>query len=151
MSLSIMRQVERMRVRWPGFRVVERDRRSACWEGQLRPLSQRYGVRISLRRRCCRAQRVDILQESVRVVDPVLRRRAEDPRGPIPHVYLNPEDPERPSLCLYDPETNEWHAGCTVANTIVPWTIDWLACYEGWLATGRWAGGGKHPDGTFDV
>ena len=30
--------------------------------------------------------------------------------------------------------------------TIVPWTIDWLACYEGWLATGEWAGGGIHTD-----
>ena len=32
----------------------------------------------------------------------------------------------------------------TVARIIVPWTIDWLACYEGWLATGEWTGGGRH-------
>ena len=80
-----------------------------------------------------------------------LRRRAEDPQALIPHVYSNLENPKRPLLCLYDPEMNEWHAGCVVASTIVPWTIDWLACYEGWLATGRWAGGGRHPNGMFDV
>ena len=146
-----MRQVERMRVRWPDFRVVERDRQFVCWEGQLRPLSQCYGVRISLRRRRCRGQGVDTVLAEVQVIDPLLRRRAEDPRALIPHVYSNPENPKRPLLCLYDPETNEWQAGCVVASTIVPWTIDWLACYEGWLATGRWAGGGRHPNGTFDV
>jgi len=151
MSLSIARQVDRMRVRWPGFRVVDRGRRFACWEGQLRPLSQRYRVLVSLLRGRCPGQHADLLWPNVWVVDPVLRCRAEDPHGQIPHVYPNPEDPDRPSLCLYDPETNEWHAGSVVANTIVPWTIDWLACYEGWRATGRWAGGGRHSDGTFDA
>jgi hypothetical protein len=24
-----------------------------------------------------------------------------------------------------------------IALTTVPWAADWLACYEGWLATGR--------------
>jgi len=31
-----------------------------------------------------------------------------------------------------------------IALTTVPWAADWLACYEGWLATGRWHGGGRH-------
>lgn len=151
MSLSIMRQIERMRARWPDFRVVERNRRLACWEGTIRPLSQSYRIQISLHRLRQHWPSVDLLREDVRVIDPLLRRRAEDPQRQIPHVYSVPGDPERPRLCLHDPETNEWHAGCVVANTIVPWTIDWLGCYEGWLATGRWAGGGRHPDGTFDV
>ena len=151
MSLSIMQQVERMRIRWPDFRVVERNRRFACWEGPLRPLTQSYRIRINLHRTRRRGPGVDVLREDVRVIDPLLRHRAEDPQGQIPHVYSSADDPKRPQLCLHDPEKNEWHAGCVVAYTIVPWTIDWLACYEGWLATGRWAGGGRHPDGTFDV
>jgi len=53
--------------------------------------------------------------------------------------------PERPILCLYDPATNEWSPDKAIAKTIIPWTIDWLACYEGWLATGEWTGGGRHP------
>ena len=151
MSLSVMRQVERMRVRWPDFQVVERSRSFACWEGPLRPLSQSYRVRISLQRQRRKGQGEDVLQSRIQVLDPLLRRREEGPRREIPHVYRNTEDPERPHLCLFDPENNEWHAGCVVADTIVPWTIDWLASYEGWLATGRWAGGGRHPDGTVDA
>ena len=151
MSLSIMRQVERMRVRWPDFQVAERNRSFACWEGPLRPLSQRYRVRISLQRQRRRGQGEDVLQSRIQVLDPLLRRREEGQRREIPHVYRNTEDPERPRLCLFDPETNEWHARCVVADTIVPWTIDWLASYEGWLATGRWVGGGRHPDGTVDA
>ena len=151
MSLSIMRQVERMRVRWPDFRVVVRNRRFACWKGTLRPLAQIYWIQISLLRIRHGGTRADEIREEVRVIDPLLRRRAENPQEQVPHVYSIPGDPERLRLCLYDPEKTEWHAGCVVANTIVPWTIDWLACYEGWLATGRWVGGGRHPDGTFDV
>lgn len=29
-----------------------------------------------------------------------------------------------------------------IANTIVPWTSEWLFYYEIWLATGQWHGGG---------
>ncbi|WP_244438191.1 hypothetical protein [Afipia birgiae] len=32
----------------------------------------------------------------------------------------------------------------TIASTTVPWALDWLACYELWLMTGRWTGGGRH-------
>ena len=55
-----------------------------------------------------------------------------------------------PFLCLYDPDAGEWHPGMSIARTIIPWTIDWLACYEGWLATGEWTGGGHHPDFARD-
>ena len=151
MSLSVMEQIRRMHTRWPDFRVVERNSSFACWEGTVQPLSQSYQIRISLTRDRQGGRAADMLREDVRVIDPLLRRRAADPKVPIPHIYSIPDDPERPRLCLHDPETNEWHAGRVVAGTIVPWTIDWLACYEGWLATGRWAGGGRHPDGTFDV
>jgi len=29
-----------------------------------------------------------------------------------------------------------------IADTIVPWTVEWLAAYEGWRATGTWYAGG---------
>jgi len=32
-----------------------------------------------------------------------------------------------------------------IADTIVPWTADWLAHYEIWLVTGDWYGGGEWP------
>ncbi|MYD87819.1 MAG: hypothetical protein F4018_15215 [Acidobacteria bacterium] len=33
----------------------------------------------------------------------------------------------------------------TGSGRIVPWTSEWLACYEIWLATGKWLGGGTTP------
>jgi hypothetical protein len=47
------------------------------------------------------------------------------------------------SLCLYLP--GEWDQSMLLADTIVPWTSEWLAHYEFWLATGEWQGGGVHP------
>jgi len=32
-----------------------------------------------------------------------------------------------------------------IADTTVPWTAEWLANYEVWLATGEWHGGGEWP------
>ncbi len=76
----------------------------------------------------------------VMVTQPLLRHRDECPEEPIPHLYFNRSCPEKPFLCLYDPGASEWHSGVAIAASIVPWTIDWLACYEGWLATGQWTG-----------
>jgi hypothetical protein len=63
--------------------------------------------------------------------------------GPIPHTYA-PKPPRHPrrSLCLY---TGKWHPCDRISDTIVPWTAEWLAYYEVWLATGEWLGGGGQP------
>ena len=37
----------------------------------------------------------------------------------------------------------------TLASTTVLWALDWLACYELWLMTGRWTGGGRHAGPEF--
>lgn len=54
-----------------------------------------------------------------------------------PYLQLTP---------LYDPAKDEWDHSMLISETIVPWTLDWLACYELWLMTGRWTGGGRHPE-----
>ena len=145
MISSTWKQVELMRKSWPTFKVLHRTRGQVLWEGSLRPLCQTYIVQVLLERHqnWKKSGLPEILPE-VTVIDPLLRRRSEDPSNPIPHHYQNPNHPELPILCLYDPATKEWHSGCSVARTIIPWTIDWLACYEGWLATGEWTGGGRH-------
>jgi hypothetical protein len=52
-------------------------------------------------------------------------------------------------LCLFDPEAEEWSHDDLIAFTTIPWAADWLACYEGWLASGRWYGGGRHGRAQF--
>ena len=135
-----------MRRKWPSFRVLHRTARTVCWQGQLRPLSQVYTVQVFLRLEQKDNSDRSFLPVCVTVMKPMLRRRIEAPNEPIPHHYPNPHRPDLPLLCLYDPAAHEWDRPRVVANTVVPWTIDWLACYEGWLATGEWAGGGRHPE-----
>ena len=144
MILSTLKQVELMRKNWPMFTVLQRTRWLVLWEGALRPLCQTYMVQVLLRRMKSYNKSTIPLIPQVTVIDPLLHGRSEDPNAPIPHHYPNQHRPELPILCLYDPATKEWHSGCSVARTIIPWTIDWLACYEGWLATGEWTGGGRH-------
>ncbi len=145
MTLSIWKQTQQMRKEWPRFEVLRRNRFLVLWEGPLRPLCQSYTVRVLLHRNQKRS-RANSLRTSpeVVVINPLLRQRSEDPSDPIPHHYPYPSLPELPILCLYDPATKQWHPRLAVARTIIPWTIDWLVCYEGWLATGEWTGGGRH-------
>ena len=143
MILSTWKQAEFMRREYPTFKVLRRTRWLVLWEGSLRPLSQTYTVQVLLRRDQNRKKGDPLLIPRVIVIDPLLRRRPEDPSEPIPHHYPNLNHPKLPLLCLYDPDAREWHPGLSVARNI-SWTIDWLACYEGWLATGEWTGGGRH-------
>ncbi len=143
--LSTWKQTELMQKEWPKFKVLHRNRWLVHWEGLLRPLCQTYTVQVRLQRNPNRNKTAlpQTLPE-VTVIAPLLHQQSENPDDPIPHHYPNPNYPELPILCLYDPATKEWHSDCSVAQTIIPWTIDWLACYEGWLATGKWTGGGRH-------
>ena len=146
MVLSIREQVESMRRTWPGFRTLAKWSWYATWEGQVKPLGRLYKIRIAF---ClgCDLDNVRILPRGPRVtvVDPLLRHRVSEPAEPIPHHYPNRSFPEKPILCLYDPAEDEWGFSDAIADTTVPWAVDWLACYEGWLATGEWTGGGRHP------
>lgn len=132
-----------MAAAWPSLRVVGRQGRLVAWQGPLRPLLMNYEVRISYRMPLV----IELLnpmrmQPEVRVVNPVLRHRRDSAEGRLPHVYW--DDPECPMLCLFDTDAGEWSPADLLADTTVPWTIDWLACYEGWRATGEWTGGGRH-------
>lgn len=58
----------------------------------------------------------------------------------LPHVYST----EKQWLCLYYRLGKEWNGTMLLANTIIPWTSEWLLHYEYWLITGKWFGGGVH-------
>lgn len=143
-SLSIWQQVLSMHREWSNFIVLTRSNTFVCWEGQLQPLNQIYTVHVCLTRKRVHNNGIRTIP-TVIVIKPELRRRSEESNSPIPHIYKNQNDPQLPLLCLYDPDKFEWNSNLKVAKTVIPWTIDWLACYEGWLATGEWAGGGRHP------
>lgn len=87
----------------------------------------------------------------VTVLTPTLQRRAAAPDERIPHIYKNESQSDLPFLCLYDPARQEWSNDLLVCETIIPWSIEWLACYEVWHATGEWVGGGRHPNEPVQV
>lgn len=134
-----------MRASWPGFRVELIDARTARWHGLLKPLLQTYEVQVWYRAPMI-IELIEPLRQQplIRILSPRLRQRRGDAEGNLPHVYW--DDPDCPALCLFDHETDEWTPFHLLAETTIPWAIDWLTCYEGWRATGKWTGGGRHAE-----
>jgi hypothetical protein len=114
-----------MRVVWPSFHCKARG----FWIGRLRALdfSESYDVRIEYR--VGAKPKVWVLG--------LPSREEESESKKIPHRFTDG------SICLF--YGDEWTADKSIARTIVPWLLEWLAFYEGWLVTGEWQGGGTHP------
>ncbi|TQE98703.1 MAG: hypothetical protein FKY71_12455 [Spiribacter salinus] len=143
---------------WPGFRVIEKVNKRIVWQGELAPLQQRYEVSIAYGlprhpslRQCVHDSIHGVAEFDrcrvfpvVRVLRPALTLRPDARQeAPLPHVFPEPECPHLSALCLFDPRRGEWNHDDLIAETTIPWTVDWLVCYEGWLATGSWYGGGR--------
>ncbi|MDP3749572.1 MAG: hypothetical protein Q8Q88_21270 [Phenylobacterium sp.] len=145
MSLSIDRQIDAMAQVWPAFQLVGREGAAAAWRGRLRPLLQTYVIEIHYRAPLVVERlNVKILQPKVYVLSPALRCRPGDAEGMLPHVYSGPDGDV--TLCMLDPDAGEWSPYDLLAETTVPWIIDWLAAYEGWRATGTWTASGRHVE-----
>lgn len=142
--LTIEQQIRAMEA-WAEFALTARDGHRATWRGQLRPYFQTFAVEIAYRAPAV-IELLDnrIMQPRVRILSPPLRIRKGDPEGQLPHVYYTGPRSLDVVLCMFDPESDEWSTAMSLAETTVPWTIDWIASYEGWRATGEWTGGGKH-------
>ncbi len=66
-------------------------------------------------------------------------------KAKLPHCY----DQSEQRLCLCYPDGKEWNKTMLLANTVIPWTYEWLYHYEIWLGTGEWTGGGVHPQNNL--
>jgi hypothetical protein len=143
---TIDEQIEAMAAQWPDFAVTERDVDRATWEGMLAPDGRKHLVRVRYRVPFV-LENISLkeAQPRVQVLEPKLERHIDYEQGPIPHIYVNPTDASLPYLCLFSPAFREWSACDLIADTTIFWTYEWLWFYEGWLAIGRWRGGGRHP------
>jgi len=135
-----------MQRHWPGFALAEETFDKAVWFGSLAGLERTYRLMIEYGQPTkAAADEMWRRFPVVRVLSPRLEPRFDAPEeAPLPHVYFTEPDLTLSPLCLFDPEAGEWSHDDLIALTTVPWAADWLACYEGWLATGRWHGGGRH-------
>lgn len=144
--IGIDGQIAAMAERWPSFAVVAREGRSAEWEGSLTPIQKRYRIRMNYTvPLAIEMFSIIDVQPRVQVIGPLLERHPEFDEGPVPHVYLNRQNVELPYLCLFDPFSREWSPDDLLADTTVHWASRYLYFYEGWLVTGKWLGGGRHP------
>ncbi len=123
---SVAQQALALRARYPEGRVDLRRGR-LTWTGRLTPtsLSRTYAVEVRYRDRSF---------PQVRVLEPELDSRLGES---LPHVY------REGTLCLH--LRNDWFPSMSIADSIVPWSAEWLAFYEIWKATGDWHGGGEWP------
>ncbi len=124
-SRSLAEQAFVLRSRFHGS-VIDVSATRMTWTAKLRPtpLSREYTVRIAYQ--SAQFPRVKVL--------PRLPCRAGEP---LPHFY------REGLLCLH--KVDEWSPDMLIADTIVPWTCEWLIHYELWLATGEWHAGGETP------
>lgn len=140
-------QIRDMRRKFPGFELTYSHSWMACWEGSLTPIAKCYRIRI----RYVFPRRFDDFyikapyHPSVQLLEPKLSIINSFPGAePLQHIFQNCDHPELSTLCLDDPIVPQWSWDRSIADTIVPWVIDWLVCYEFWHATGKWKGGGRH-------
>jgi hypothetical protein len=133
--LTVRQQIAAMRRAWPAFKCCRLEEQ-VIWVGPLQPAewTSTHTVELHFWAR----RREEAGGASVRVLRPILK--VTDTELSSVHMYRDGQ------LCLFNPNRKEWNAGQSVADTIVPWTSEWLYFYEVWLRTGSWLGGGDHGD-----
>lgn len=102
------------------------------WKGYLQPthLSPKYLIKVVYQRE---------KHPNVYVIEPKPLILAKG-KSKLEHVY----DTGEQHLCIYYKRAKEWNETKFIADTIIPWTSEWLFHYEIWVTTGAWHGGGIH-------
>jgi len=134
-------QIERVAARYPDLKLVMSGPWLIIWEGPLRSFSREYCVRIFWHRWW-----PDDLFEVPRdwpqvfVLDPQPQPRDDQP---LQHVYQRTHPIK---ICAWDPKAKDWDASQAIADTVIPYAIQWLCSYELWRVTGEWSAPGRHPE-----
>lgn len=103
------------------------------WQGAIRPtvLSNEYNIKLSYKMNY--RPRVVLYGDNIKEID----------NPEFPHNFKINKERKEVDLCLH--YKKEFGSDCLIADTIIPWTVEWLYHYEIWIATGVWNGGGIHP------
>jgi hypothetical protein len=143
-ALSAEQQIAGINRAYPRFTLLDSTPWMLLWRGHLMPYCQAYEVQLLYCALSFPFANISANVVHVEVIDPVVTRRISQPTVAIPHIYPNAIMPTRPRLCLH--RHDEWSPTMSIADTIVPWTVEWLAAYEGWRATGEWRAGGHNTE-----
>lgn len=104
------------------------------WRGYVRGFQRDYRIQVQWNWTVAKAP------PYVFVLDPPIKPRPNSNFVDLPHLIYNEDKPADSALCLFDPDTGEWHDRLLIADTTVPWTSEWLHHYELWHVTGVWSG-----------
>jgi len=105
--------------------------KSLCWVYDLTPSPLSESYTISLKYVLGKHPKVFVINKKLELAEGKTK---------LPHAYST----EKQHLCIYYKKANEWRSSMSIADTIIPWTSEWLFFYEIWLSTGKWKGGGIH-------
>jgi hypothetical protein len=134
-------QISRVAARFPELELVMSGPWLIIWEGPLRSFTREYRVRIFWHRWWPGDLFVDPPgKPHILILDPPLRERTDQP---LQHVYRRAH-PTR--ICAWDPKENDWDPSQSIADTVIPYAIQWLCSYELWRVSGDWPAPGRHPE-----
>lgn len=124
-AVPLARQAAILRQRFPDSKLTLKCGK-LLWEARLRPtpLSHEYLVRLAYSMR---------FYPTMKILDDLQIDWAKPP----PHLYRDQ------SICLHD--RPDWDSTMLLADTIVPWTSEWLAHFELWSIGGVWYGDEAQP------
>lgn len=129
-GLNIIVQAAKIKSYFPDS-VTTTHANKLVWKGTLKPteLSDSYDIKIEYK-------------VGSHPCIYVINKKLELKEGGVnlPHVYST----EKQWLCIYYRKAREWNDKLFIADTIIPWTSEWLYHYEIWLVTGKWHGRGIH-------
>jgi len=141
--LTAEEQIKRVAERYPNLKLVLNYKWLVMWEGPLRGFSREYRVRVFWHR----WWPGDLFEvpyphdkPKVLVLDPPLEAREDQP---LDHVYRRTHPIW---ICPFDPKAEDWDTGESIADTIIPFAIQWLCSYELWRVSGEWPAPGRHPE-----
>lgn len=119
---------------------VDIKKQQLIWSGQIKPTALSKEYKVILVYKLGKSPQIWVVGENLESLD------AED----FPHKFdIDPEN-KMVRICLY--RYSEFNSSKPLANTVIPWAVEWLYFYELWLATGEWLGGGEHPqNGTHKI
>lgn len=113
---------------------IDKRKNKLFWSGKIKPTALSKEYMVILVYHPGKSPRVWVVGDELEKLD--------DPN--FPHKYDIDAESKMVRICLY--RYSEFNSSKLLANTIIPWTVEWLYFYELWLATGEWLGGGEHPD-----
>lgn len=103
------------------------------WSGYLCPTPMSRTYHVTLEYKVKKRPRVTLIGENLQGLD----------KSSFPHKFHIDQQKKQVDICLH--LGHEFGENMLIADTIVPWAIEWLYYYEIWLTTDEWCGGGKCP------